>query len=150
MYKTNRSITIRVLAIILIVAITVPMGVSAAEPIQPRGSDYLISYNAYIYPAGNGLIQAWFTVNGTDYMETIGALTIQIYESKDQVSWTWKKSFTHDSTSGMIDHNDYYHSGHVDYQGIAGRYYKAYVCIWAGRDGGGDSRYFYTSSKRAS
>lgn len=151
MYKNNRSVTIRLLAILLVVALTVPMGVSAAtgETVQPRASLYLSSYNAYVYPAGNGLIQVWFTVNGTDYMDTIGALTIQIYESTDQINWTWKKSFTNDTTPSMIGYNKFYYSGHVDYQGEPGHYYKAYVCIWAGRDGGGDTRYFYTSTKRA-
>ncbi len=151
MHNRNTSTIIRIVTIILVIALALPMGVSAAtaEPVQPRGSDYLISYNAYIYPAGNGLIQVWFTVDGTDYMDTIGALTIKIYESTDQVNWTWKKSFTNDTTPSMIEFNDYCYCSHVDYQGIPGRYYKAYVCIWAGKDNGGDTRYFYTSTKRA-
>lgn len=149
MYKRNM---IRVVAMLLAVALILPMGVgaSAVEIIQPRASYYLDSYNAYVYPAGSGKIQVWFTVTGTDDMDTLGALTIQIYESTNGSSnWTWKKSFTNDTTPSMIDYNDYYHSGHVDYQGVAGRYYRAYVCIWAGKDGDGDTRYFYTSSKLA-
>lgn len=152
MHKRNTSAIIRIITIILVIALILPMGVSAstAQTVQPRGSDYLISYNAYIYPAGNGLIQVWFTVDGTDYMDTIGALTIRIYESTDQVNWTWKKSFSNGNYPSMIEFNDYCYCSHVDYQGIPGRYYKAYVCIWAGKDGGGDTRYFYTSTKRAS
>ena len=142
---------IRLVAVILVMALTLPMSVGAAvtETVQPRASLYLESYNAYIYAAGSGKIQVWFTVTGTDYMDEIGALTIRIYESTNNSTWTWKKSFTHESTSGMLDYNDYYHSGHVDYQGVAGRYYRAYVCVWAGENGDGDTRYFYTSSKRA-
>ena len=142
---------IRIMAIVLTVAMILPVGVSAAaaEPVQPRASDYLSSYNAYIYCAGGGKIQVWFTVNGTDYMDTLGALTIRIYESTDGTNWTWKKSFTNDTTTSMIGYNDFYHSGHVDYQGVIGRYYRAYVTIWAGKNGQGDSRYFYTSAKRA-
>ena len=151
MHNRNTSTIIRIVTIILVIALALPMGVSAAtaEPVQPRESAYLSSYNAYIYPAGNGLIQVWFTVDGTDYMDTLGALTIQIYESTDQVNWTWKKSFTNDTTPSMIEFNDYCYCSHVDYQGIPGRYYKAYVCIWAGKGNGGDTRYFYTSTKRA-
>ena len=151
MYKRNTSVMIRIMAIVLTVAMILPVGVSAAaaEPVQPRASDYLSSYNAYIYCAGGGKIQVWFTVNGTDYMDTLGALTIRIYESTDGTNWTWKKSFTNDTTTSMIGYNDFYHSGHVDYQGVIGRYYRAYVTIWAGKNGQGDSRYFYTSAKRA-
>ena len=80
-------------------------------------------------------------------MDELGALSISIYESTDGTNWTWKKTFTHDSTSGMLSYNDDYHSGYVSYNGVAGRYYKAYVCIWGGKDGDGDTRYFYTSAK---
>lgn len=151
MNRNKNMKLIRLVAMMLALALVLPMGVSAAvvEPVQPCASYYLDSYNAYIYPAGSGKIQVWFTVTGMDYMDTIGALTIRIYESTDNSNWTWVKSFTHESTAGMLDYNDYYHSGHVDYQGVAGRYYKAYVSIWAGKDGDGDTRYFYTSSKLA-
>lgn len=151
MNKRNTSAIIRMMAITLVIALTLPMGVSAAtvETVQPRASDYLDSYNAYVYCAGDGAIQVWFTVTGTEYMDTLGALTIRIYESTDGTNWTWKKSFTNDTTTSMIGYNDYYYSGHVDYQGVIGRYYRAYVTIWAGKNGQGDSRYFYTSAKRA-
>lgn len=142
---------IRLVALLLSVALVLPVGIrtAKAEGIQPRASDYLDSYNAYVYPAGSGKIQVWFTVTGTTYMDTLGTLTIKIYESRDNSSWTWVKSFTNDTTPSMIGYDDYYHSGHVDYQGVAGRYYKAYVCVWAGEGSDGDTRYFYTSSKRA-
>lgn len=139
------------MAVFLIMALILPVGARAAtaEAVQPRASLYLDSYNAYIYAAGSGKIQVYFSVIGTDYMDELGALTIRIYESTNGSTWTWKKSFTHESTSGMLGYDDFYHSGHVDYQGVAGRYYKAYVCIWAGENGDGDTRYFYTSVKKA-
>ena len=152
MYKRNASVMIRLMAVILVVALTLPMsvGASAVETVQPRASYYLSSYNAYVYSAGNGKIQVWFTVTGTSRMDTIGALTIRIYESENgSNNWTWKKSFTNDTTATMIGYDKTYYSGHVDYQGVVGKYYRAYVTIWAGKDGDGDTRYFYTSAKKA-
>ena len=142
---------IRLVAMLLAFVLVLPMGVKAAvvEPAQPRASSYLNSYNAYVYPAGSGKIQVWFSVVGVGYMDTLGALTIKIYESTDNSNWTWVKSFSNGNYPSMVGYDDYYHSGHVDYQGVAGRYYKAYVCIWAGKDGDGDTRYFYTSAKLA-
>ena len=149
MYKRK---LIRVLAMLLVAALLLPMGVSAStvETIQPRSSLYLDSYNAYVYPAGNGKIQVYFSVFGTRYMDTLGSLRIEIYESTDNSNWIWKRTFTNERNPELIGYDDYFHSGHVDYQGVAGRYYRAYVCIWAGKDGDGDTRYFYTSSKLAS
>ena len=37
----------------------------------------------------------------------------------------------------------------LTYNGTAGKYYKAYVCIWGGKDGDGDTRYFWTSAKNS-
>lgn len=151
MSKKKRSRIIYALSIILILAMLLPLGAQAAvvDPVQPYASSYLDSYIAYVYSAGSGLVQVYFEVHGTAYMDELGCLSVSIYESTDNVNWTWKKTFTHDSTSGMLGYNKFYHSGHVDYQGVVGRYYKAYVCIWGGDNGAGDTRYFWTSVKKA-
>lgn len=148
MYNTKRNLLVRIIALILVLSTLAPLAVSAAGP-QTRASSYLDSYSAYVYSAGSGKVQVWYSVTGTDYMDSIGYLTIRIYESKDNSTWTWVKSYTNDSTPSMLDYNDYYHSGHVDYNGVAGRYYKAYLCVWAGENGSGDTRYFWTSAKKA-
>lgn len=151
MYKKKKNMVVRIVTLVLVLAMLAPVGVSAAVPVtvQPRASYYLSSYNAYIYPAGGGKVQACFSVTGTGYMDSIGALTIQIYESKDNSTWTWVKSYSDINYPSMVSYNDYYHSGYMTYQGVAGRYYKAYVCVWAGDNGSGDTRYFWTSSKKA-
>lgn len=151
MYRYKNSPIVRIVAVILVLAILTPTSVSAAE-IQPRASLYLDSYSAYVYMPGAGKVRAYFIVSGTDYMDELGALSIQIYECSTNSSnindWTWKKTFTHDSTAGMLSYNDDYHSGYVTYNGTVGKYYKAYVCIWGGENGAGDTRYFWTSAKK--
>lgn len=151
MYTRKYTAILQLIALLLVVTLTLPVSADAAavESVQPRASYYLDSYNAYVYPAGNGLVQTWFTVTGTDYLDELGALTIMIYESQDNINWYRAISFIHDHNPDMLGYDHFYHSGHVDYQGVAGRYYKAYVCIWGGRDGDGDTRYFWTSAKKA-
>ena len=147
----KRTTIIRFIALVLVMALTLSVSAlpAAAESVQPRASAYLDSYNAYIYPAGGGKIQVYFTVTGTTYLEALGALTIQVYESTNNSNWTLVKAFSHRNNPNMMGYDDFYHSGHVDYQGVAGRYYRAYVCIWGGGMTIGDNRYFYTSSKKA-
>lgn len=133
---------------------SISVSVSAEETIQPRASEYLSVYGAYVYYAGYGLIQVYFNAQGTGHEDELGALSIQIYECSTNSSnindWEWKATFTHDTTPGMLSYNDDYHSGHVDYpDGKPGWWYKAYVCIWGGKDGDGDTRYFWTSAKQA-
>ena len=149
MFTKSSSAIVRCLALLLVFSLLVPVCAQAAETVsvQPRASFYLDSYGAYVYLPGNGQVQVYFDVTGTGYMDELGALSIRIYESTDGVTWTWKKTFTHDSTAGMLSYNDDFHTGHVTYNGVVGRYYKAYVCIWGGKDGQGDTRYFWTSAK---
>ncbi len=146
MHTAKRSITIKLIAILLIAVMLLPIQVKAVES---RASYYLSSYSAYIYPAGWGKVQVWFDVTGTGYLDEIGALEIRLYESKDNATWTWVKTYDYTDNDGMLGYNDYTHAGHIEYRGTIGRYYQAYVCIWGGKNGDGDTRYFWTPSEKA-
>lgn len=151
MYNHRQRKLIRIIAFVLVVVIIAPMQAFAigGDSVTPRASYYLTSYNTYIYNAAFGKIQIYFDVTGVDYMDDIGVLSIQLYESKDGTNWTWIDTYKHNTTSGMLGYNKIYHSGHVDYSGTIGRYYKAYVCIWAGENGDGDTRYMWTQPQKA-
>ena len=142
----KRPTVFRIAVLLLVVALICPINANAVEP---RASNYLASYSAYIYPAGWGKVQVWFDVTGVETMDEIGALKIWLYESTDGETWTQAKLFQYMDYSDMLTYNDYTHSGHVEYAGTIGRYYKAYVCVWAGQDGEGDSRYFWISPVKA-
>lgn len=146
MYSCRRTVVIKFVALLLAMFFISPINANATEA---RASLYLDSYSAYPYAAGAGKVQIWFSVTGTRTMDDIGALTIQVYESTDNSNWTWVQSYSNANYPRMLGHDTVYYSGHVDYQGRTGRYYKAYVCIWAGKDGGGDNRYFWTGSVQA-
>ena len=144
--KKQKAITIKCISLLLVLALILPMNAMAVES---RASYYLDAYSAYIYPAGWGKVQVWFSVDGTGYMDEIGALEIYLYESKDNENWTWVKTFEHQDYTDMLEYNDYTYTSHVEYSGTIGRYYKAYVCVWAGKDGDGDTRYFWTPAVKA-
>lgn len=149
--KHRKSVLIRTLALILVCALILPCAVSAApiQTAQPYGSYYLSSYNSYICPMGGGQLQIWFSVMGTGDMDDIGADYIKLYESEDNENWRHVKTFYSNSWKVMMSHNDSFHSDYVPYSGKPEYYYKAYVCIYAGKDGDGDSRYFWTGPEQA-
>ena len=144
--STKKQLLFRVVAIILIFACIFPVNAMAVES---RASDYLSGYSAYVYSAGWGEVQVWFEVDGTGYMDEIGALEIQLYESTDNENWTRVKTFDYTDYPDMLGYDDFTHTSHIAHMGILGRYYKAYVCIWAGKNGDGDTRYFWTPSEKA-
>lgn len=146
MRNNKISRTCRLTALLLAIVLLLPVGAMAVES---RSSLYLDSYSAYVYPAGWGKIQVWFDVTSVYDLDEIGALEIRIYESTDNESFTWVKTYDYIDYDGMLAYNTFSHTGHIEYKGTLGRYYKAYVCIWGGRDGDGDTRYFWTNSEKA-
>lgn len=145
MKRKTASVLIKVTALILVFLFVTPCIVSAttSEPIQPYASKYLTSYNTYICDLGNGNIQVWFDVMGTGTMDEIGVLSIILYEVNSDGSLTRVKTFLHENYSSMLITDDYYHCSYVSYQGFSSKTYKAYVCIWAGKNGSGDTRYMW-------
>lgn len=116
---------------------------------MPLASDYLASYTSYICAMGSGDLEIWFRVTGTGTQEYLGVLTIYLYESTDNVNWYWVETFMDTDYDSMLATNAWHHMNHVDYQGVAGRYYKAYVQIWGGPAEGGDTRCIWTEVERA-
>lgn len=144
--KRNRYL-IKLIATALAVILLAPVHAYAAAPetVSPMASAYLASYTAAIHPAGNGELQVWFRVTGTGTQDYLGSLAVYLYESTDNENWSWVETYFHEDNDTMLAQNTYVHMGHVTYyEGIPGRYYKAYVCIWGGPGDTGDARYIWT------
>ena len=141
---------VKLVAICMVISMCTPIGVQAAMPeaVQPRASDYLMAYCAYICAMGNGDLEIWWEVTGTGTWADIGVLTVYLYESMDNSSFYWVKTFRFTEYSNMLQHNTFFSIDHVDYGGVPSRYYKAYVQIWAGPEDGGDTRYIWTPVER--
>lgn len=152
MRNHKHTILLKIVACILVMALMVPVSVSAAAPetATPYASRYLMGYTAYVCAMGNGELEIWFEVTGTDYQEYLGVMSVFLYESTDNVNWYWVKTFLHEDNPQMLLTNTYCVMDYVEYdEAIPGRYYKAYVGIWGGPDPGGDSRYIWTPVERA-
>ncbi len=151
MSAKHQSFTIKLISLLLCLTLVSPCIASAAvvPEVQPCASDYLGLYQTYICAVGNGEIQVWFNVVGSGTQDELGTLSIMLYESSDNQNWTWKTTFLHENYSNMLGFNKPRHMSYVSYQGTAGKYYKAYVCIWGGSDGNGDTRYLWASSEQA-
>lgn len=151
MIPHNKHWCIKLISLIVAICLIVPCTASAfsTESGQSRASAYLTSYNSYVCAMGGGDLQIWFTVVGDKDMDDIGTLRIMLYESSNNSTWTWVDTFLHEDYESMLGHDDYFHSSYVSYDGTAGKYYKAYVCIYAGIGNNGDTRYMWTASEKA-
>jgi hypothetical protein len=111
-------------------------------------SAYLMDYTAYICAMGNGDLEIWWEVTGTGTWADIGVLIVYLYESMDNSNFYWVETFRFTDHPNMLWHDNRFCVDHVDYDGVPGRYYKAYVQVWAGPEDGGDGRYIWTPVER--
>lgn len=151
MLMHKRSCFMKAVIVVLVMALMMPVSANAAMPetVMPLASDYLACYTAYVCAMGGGDLEIWFEVAGTATQEYLGVLVIYLYESTDNVNWYWVKTYRHTDYNQMLLTNAWEVMDYVPYEGVAGRYYKAYVGIWGGPDPGGDSRYIWTPVERA-
>lgn len=130
----------------LIIVITITsVSSSALAADTQRSSAYLDSYNAYIYDCGNGHFQIWFSVSGVNVMDQLGALNVILKESSDNgTTWNIAKTYRYTAYPSMLGTNRMSYLSCVEFTGTVGYKYYANVSIWAGRNGGGDSRQITT------
>lgn len=142
--RVNRCIAL------LLFVVCLASSATAAEASVTRASDYLDSYRTFMVANGGGNVSIWFDVCGTKTMEKVGALTVQLQESKDGgATFTTIKTFSYLNYSNMMKRNAISCISSVSYQGVAGRYYQAYVTVYAAKDGGSDSRTIFASKIKA-
>ena len=131
---------------IRLVCLLVVFATLAAVPAhaQERASSYITSYRAYCTKNSSTSLSVSFQILGTESMDKIGVTTVKVQYSSDQVNWTTHKTFSSSTTSGMIDTDTGYHDGMLTCTVPSGKYYRAKVTFYAGKDGGFAERYYTT------
>ena len=131
----------KVLCFSLALSLTLSLCINLkAEAAETRASAYLAAYRAYVYTDGND-VSVWYDVCASGTMDEVGVLTIRLQEQAPGSStWTTVKTYSHTNYPDLLRYNYDIHYGHVDYIGRAECSYRAYVTVWAGKNGDGDSR----------
>ncbi len=136
---------LKMLSWILIIQYLLVTGATAIEPSILLASEYLSSYYAYINAEGSGIFAIYFEVTGTGTMDEIGALTIILQEYSNG-SWQTVKTYEYTAYPNMLAYNRPFYGSHVSYSGKSGYSYRAYVTVWAGKNGLGDSRQLFAGT----
>lgn len=147
----KRNKLTKLLALMLVLALILPVDCLAAQPetVEPYAFTHIFDYGGWVTAQGSGKVEAYVYLLAYRDMLDIGAETVQIYESTDNVNWTWKTSYRLRDDPSMMGHNTNFHDVEVVYQGVAGRYYRAHMSILARDASGEETRFFFTSSIQA-
>lgn len=135
---------IRAVCLLLVFATLATVPAYAQEQ-SARASSYLSSYRAYCTKTSSTSVTVSFQVVGTDIMDEIGASTIKVQYSSDQVNWTTAKTFTKANYSSMTDTNTGSHAAELSCTVPSGKYYRAKVTFYSAKDGGFGERDYTTT-----
>lgn len=114
-----------------------------------RSSNYLDAYSADVSAASGGRIIVGVSVDALGYMTQVGASSITVYKSSDQINWYPVKTYSYTDYPSMMTSGYYYFADAVTYYGTPGYYYMAIVTCYAGNANGHDSRPYTTNGTRA-
>ena len=109
----------------------------AAEPMEPRASDFFVGSSVYFWNTSGNNYQIWFDVTGKGTMAELGASKIQVQRSTDEVNWTTVRTYYKEDYSQMIDTNTTRHADCVSYTATSGYSYRAIVTLYAKNSSGG-------------
>ena len=132
----------------LVFAMSVLIGnVFAAE----QSSLYLDAYCAWLTPESGAKIDVTIDVQAVDYMDDVGALYVEIWESDDGGStWDCVRTYENSMYPELLTQDDYwYYDTPISHQGTAGYKYCAVVEVYAGDSTGSDSRSYQTHTVTA-
>ena len=117
------------LALLLAITVLLTMPVYAAEndQIMPCESEVLSRYTGYLSVSSGNEIKICFVVMGTQSLDKIGALIIEIQRSSDGESWTTVETYECADYANMMATTSYTCGSYVTHYGEYGYYYRAKV-----------------------
>ena len=137
MKKMLSRVTVFVFAMTLFIG-----NVFAAE----QSSLYLSGYRAWLTPEAGGVIDVTIDVQAVDYMDDVGALYVEIWESADGGdTWDCVTTYRNSMYPELLTQDDYwYYDTPISYDGTPGYKYYAIVEVYAGDSTGWDSKEYQT------
>lgn len=139
----------RFISKLLVFSIIISAVLTTASYAAENASYYLSSYLVYISKSGN-TVSVNYEVEGTRKMDYLGVTEVYLYERPDSnSSWTLVQTFLSSNptyTSTMLGTNTTFKVDSLTYSGTSTYQYKAYVTVYAEKDGGSDSRNLIVNS----
>ena len=133
------------LSLALLTLISTTVFAAQAEGILPRASYYLDAYYIDFEAEGDGIMCISVLVEGVGVQDKIGISYIDI-EEKVGNRWCYFDTLEAADYPYFYDYDTDAYMDDVYFEGTPGVEYRATICIYAGKGGGGDNRTITTNS----
>lgn len=135
----------RLISFFMAAVMLLAMPAFAAEEAMPMASRYIMSTCVYLDQTATTLFRVWYEVIALGIMDEVGAYKIKVQESIDGQSWATVKTYVPSEYPSMVIEDDIAHAGYVVYTGaVTGRYYRAYITLYAKNSSGEGHVFVYT------
>lgn len=128
---TKQKKRLRIVSVLMLMIYVLSISAQAAT----NASDQIFGYEAEAVACGGGKIAIGFSIEGTGFMNSIGAEKIYIYDPDGRLVGFFLKS-----DEGMTASNKVSHGATKYFYGTVGVEYKVVVTVFAEDDDGSDSR----------
>ena len=126
----------QMICVVLVLSMVLSTTAFAAEPVEPRGSNYFMSSSVYFWHTSGNSYQIWFDVTAVGTMQKLGASYIEVERSTDLVNWEYVCSYDMDDYSQMTKSNAFTYANCVPFTATTGYAYRAVVTLYAKNSSG--------------
>lgn len=127
----------QIVCVVLVFATVLGTSAFAAEPVEPRGSNYFMSSSVYFWHVSGSQYQIWFDVTAKDTMSELGTSQIIVERSSDLINWTPVKTYYKSGNSQMTTSaGTVRYANYVTYYPASGYAYRAIVTLYAKNSSG--------------
>lgn len=127
------------IAFALLMLIGTTVCAAQADGVMPCASYYLDQYFIALSAEGNEEMSVSVLVEGVGVQDKIGISYIDI-EEKVGNRWSYVDTLDAADNPGFYDYDSDAYMGDVYFEGTPGVEYRVIVCVYAGKNGGSDTR----------
>lgn len=103
----------------------------AAEPVEPRGSDFFAYSCVYFWRKTGQTYEIWFDVTTKGIMQEVGARKIIVQRSTDGENWVTARTILKEDYPHMTTLDDFQYTNCVTFAATNGYCYRAVVYLYA-------------------
>lgn len=126
MKRLTKGISVLLVCIMLLSTVAI-----AAEPVEPRGSDFFLYSSVYFWRKTGQTYEIWFDVLTKGIMQELGARKIVVQRSTDGINWVTARTILKEDYPNMTTLDDLQYSNCVTFAATNGYCYRAAVYLYA-------------------
>ena len=119
------------ICVLLVCVMVLSTAAIAAEPVEPRGSDFFVYSSVYFWRKTGQTYEIWFDVTSKGNMLELGARKIVVQRSVDGENWVTARTILKEDYPHMTEMDTFRYTNCVTFAATNGYCYRAIVYLYA-------------------